>query len=103
MRIRKNDMVIAVAGINAGKTGKVLEVLPGSGRALVEGLNIVSKCLRKSQDNPKGGISQKEAPMGLSKLMPYCPECKKGARIRRVKDGDRKIRRCARCGHSFDG
>lgn len=102
-RIKKNDTVVAIAGADAGRTGKVLEVLPDKGRAVVEGLRIVKKCLRRSQDNPQGGIVDKEAPIELSNLMPYCEECKRGVRVGRAKDGDRAIRKCKRCGHSLDG
>jgi large subunit ribosomal protein L24 len=101
-QIRKNDTVVAISGESAGKPGKVLAVQADRARALVEGLNTVKKCLRKSQDNPKGAISEKEAPLPLSKLALYCPACKKGVRIRRVKDGERTMRKCRRCGHSFD-
>ncbi|MBM4143098.1 MAG: 50S ribosomal protein L24 [Lentisphaerae bacterium] len=103
LRIRKNDTVIAVAGADAGKSGKVLQVLPARGRVVVEGLRIVKKCLRKTQDNPQGGIGAKEAPLSLCNVMLYCPECKRGVRVRRVKEGDRARRQCRRCGHAFGG
>lgn len=67
-KIKKGDTVQAVAGENKGKTGKVLQVLPESGRALVEGLNFVKKHMRKTQDNPQGGVFEKEAPIDLSNL-----------------------------------
>jgi len=67
-RIKKGDLVKAVAGDDAGKTGKVLQVLPESDRALVEGLNFVKKHVRKTQDNPQGGVFEKEAPIHLSNL-----------------------------------
>ena len=101
-RIKKNDVVVAIAGASAGKTGKVLRVFPAEGRAVVEGLKLVKKTLRKTQDTPQGGIIEKESPIALSSLMPYCPECKRGVRIARVKDGERWIRKCRRCGHPFD-
>ena len=101
--IRKNDTVVAVCGVNAGKSGKVLGVMPERGRVLVEGVNLVKKTLRKSQDAPQGGIVEKENPMAISNVLLYCPECKKGVRIGREKDGDRRVRKCKLCGHSFDG
>jgi len=101
-RIKKNDTVIAVSGTNIGKTGKVLQVESARGRALVEGVNLVKKCLRKTQDTPQGGIAEKEAPINLSNLMLYCSECKKGVRVRRERDGDHAKRQCVRCGHAFD-
>ena len=67
--IKKGDMVVVLSGAHKGKVGKVLAAMPNKGRALVEGVNIVKKSMRKSQDNPKGGIITKEAPLQVSKLM----------------------------------
>jgi large subunit ribosomal protein L24 len=67
-RIKKGDLVKAIAGDDAGKTGKILQLLPDSDRALVEGLNFVKKHMRKTQDNPQGGVFEKEAPIHLSNL-----------------------------------
>jgi large subunit ribosomal protein L24 len=100
--IRKNDVVTAISGVAAGKTGKVLQVLPAGDRAIVEGLKLVKKTLRKSQDNPQGGVVDRESPIALSNLMLYCPECKKGVRPNRVEDGSKHVRKCRRCGHLFD-
>ena len=102
-RIRKNDTVVAVSGVDRGKTGKILQVVPSSGRAIVEGLCMRKKALRKSQENPQGGIVEKEGSLPLSNLMPYCPECKKGVRIKKGRNGEERTRNCARCGYSFDG
>ena len=65
---RKGDVVVCITGESKGKKGKVLAVYPAKGRALVEGLNLVKRHMRKSQDNPKGGIVQKEAPIHISNL-----------------------------------
>lgn len=102
-RIRKNDVVAAVTGTGKGKTGKVLQVVKSGKRVIVEGLNPVKKTMRKSQDNPHGGIVQKDAAIDVSNVMLFCPSCKKGVKISRDKDGDRRIRRCRVCRHSFDG
>lgn len=68
MHVKRGDTVLVLSGSDAGKTGKVLQVLPKQGRALVEGVRLVTKHLRKSQDNPKGAIVKKEAPIHVSKL-----------------------------------
>ena len=70
MPLKRGDVVIAISGEDAvgNKTGKILQVFPETQRALVEGFNYVKKHLRKSQDNPKGGIVEKEAPMHISNL-----------------------------------
>jgi large subunit ribosomal protein L24 len=67
-RIKKGDLVKVVTGDDKGKTGKVLQVLPGAERALVEGLNFAKKHMRKTQDNPKGGVLEKEASIHISNL-----------------------------------
>lgn len=70
LHIRRGDMVMAISGEDADgkKVGKVLQVFPSSGRAVVEGFNFVRKHLKKSQDNPQGGVIDKEAPIAVSKL-----------------------------------
>ena len=103
LKIKKNDVVIAVSGANAGKSGKVLQVLPARSRALVEGVNLVKKTLRKTQDTPQGGIVEKESPLALSNLMLYCPQCKKGVKTKRLQEGEKRTRKCKLCGHAFDG
>lgn len=102
MNIRRNDNVVVLRGRDRGKQGKVLQVLTASGRAVVEGVNLVTKHLRKTQDNPKGGIVKKEAAIAVSNLMVYCATCKKGARVKHVADGKRRVRKCKRCGQSID-
>ena len=67
-RIKKGDTVLVIAGDEKGKKGKILQLLPETGRALVEGLNFVKKHMRKTQDNPQGGVIEKEAPIHLSNL-----------------------------------
>ena len=97
-RIKKDDTVIVVTGIFAGTTGKVLRVLPGKGKALVEGINVAKKAVRRSQENPQGGFVKREAPIDLSNLMPYDPDKKKGTRITRERQGDQLVRRSKRSG-----
>ncbi len=101
--IRKNDTVAVIAGANRGKTGKVLELDGARRRVLVEGVNLRKKCLRKSQDNPQGGIVDKEAPLAISNLMLYCPTCKKGVKTGNARDGRNVVRKCRKCDHAFDG
>jgi len=70
IHIKRNDIVAAISGDDAagGKTGKVLRVFPEKGRAIVEGLNFVKKHQRKTQDNPEGGIIEKEGTIAISNL-----------------------------------
>ena len=68
LKIKKGDTVRVIAGKDKGKDGKVLKVVDGK-RVIVEGLNQVTKHSKPSQDNPKGGIIQKEAPVDISNVM----------------------------------
>jgi large subunit ribosomal protein L24 len=69
LHVKKGDMVVVLSGEEKGKVGKVLAGIPDKGRVIVEGVNVVHKAIRKSQDNPKGGIITKEAPLPVSKVM----------------------------------
>ena len=102
--LKRNDIVIPIRGKSASseKTGKVLQVIPSKQRAVVEGINLVKRHTKKSQDNPQGGIVEKEASISISNLMLYCPQCKRGVRISRVREAGRSVRKCKKCGHPFD-
>ena len=67
-RIQKNDMVKVIAGNFKGYEGKVLKVYPKDDRVIVEGVNFVKKALRPTQQNPQGGIAEKEAPIHISNV-----------------------------------
>ena len=101
-RIKKGDEVIAIAGVDAGKRGKVLEVDNERGRAVVEGLNLKKKTVKRTQENPQGGIVEVPAAIALSNLMPYDPEAKKGVRVKRGKEGEKTVRKSVATGHTFD-
>lgn len=68
--VKRGDIVEAISGNAAagGKTGKVLRILPAKQRAIVEGMNFLHKHMRKSQDNPEGGIIEKEGSIAISNL-----------------------------------
>ena len=66
--IKKGDTVIVIAGDDKGKSGKVLQILPHAGRALVEGVNLMKKHMRKSDDHPQGGVVDMEATIAISNL-----------------------------------
>jgi len=97
--IRKDDMVIVIAGRDKGKKGKVLKVLPSKNRAVVEGVNLVKKHLRRRSEEEKGGIFQIPSPIHLSNLMLFCRSCNRGVRFKTqvLKDGT-KVRICKKCG-----
>ena len=68
LHIKKGDLVYVLAGKDKGKTGKVLSVLVAANRAIVEGINVVSKNVKPSAKNPQGGIVKMEAPIHVSNL-----------------------------------
>lgn len=88
LRIRKGDKVMVLAGRDKGKSAKVLHVYPKTGRALVEGVNMVKKCLRKSQQNPQGAIVSQERPIHTSNLSLLDPVSGKPSRIRTLLAAD---------------
>lgn len=69
VHVKKGQEVVVISGDEKGKTGKVLRVLPDKQKVVVEGVNIIKKAVRKSRDNPKGGIISREAPIWVSKVM----------------------------------
>lgn len=68
LHIKKGDMVLVIAGDDKGKKGRVIEVLNEEQRALVEGINIVSRHTKPNAQNQQGGIIKKEAPVNISNL-----------------------------------
>ena len=97
-RIRKNDTVVVVAGKDKGKKGKVVRIVPEKGMAIVENVNMLSKHLRPTRENPKGGKMTREGLINMSNLMMICPRCQKKTRVGHtvLQDKSRK-RLCKKC------
>ena len=97
-KIRKNDIVQIIKGKDKGKQGKVISILAGGERALIEGLNLFKKHKRQSSQNQKGGIISIEMPVSVANLMVFCKHCSKPTRIgaMMLKDGT-KSRFCKAC------
>ena len=102
LHIRKDDTVIVLAGSDKGKTGKVLKVLVKDERAIVEGINIVSKSAKPSAKNPQGGIIKQEAPIHISNLSLIDPKSGKATRIaiKKTEDG-KKVRIAKKSGEEI--
>ena len=96
--IKKNDLVKVSSGANAGRQGKVLQVIREKDRVLVEGVNFVWKHLRRSQEHRHGARIKKEAPIHLSNVRVVCQACSKPTRVetKRLDDGKR-VRICRLC------
>lgn len=90
LHIKKNDTVYVLSGNDKKKTGKVLKVLVEEKRAIVEGINIVSKSTKPNAKHPQGGIIKQEAPIHISNLSVIDPKSGKPTRIGRRKDENGK-------------
>ncbi|MBR3647159.1 MAG: 50S ribosomal protein L24 [Paludibacteraceae bacterium] len=90
LHIKKGDTVYVNAGSSKGQTGKVLKVLVEEKRAIVEGVNLVSKSQKPNAKNPQGGIVKQEAPIHISNLNPV--ENGKPVRVGRVEKEGKLVR-----------
>lgn len=102
LHIKKNDTVLVLAGEDKGKTGKVLKVLVEKNRALVEGVNMVSKSTKPSAQNPQGGIVKQEAPIHISNLSLVDPKSGKATRVGiKVTEDGKKVRIAKKSGEEI--
>ena len=86
LHIKKGDTVYVLAGDDKCKTGRVLSIMAKDGRAIVEGINLVSKSTKPNAQNPQGGIIKKEAPINMSNLAVLDPKSGKPTRVGYRKD-----------------
>ena len=92
MHIKKGDTVYVLAGEDRGKTGRVLEVQPSKMRAIVEGVNIVTKATKPTAQHPQGGLIKKEAPIHISNLNLVDPKTGKPTRIAIKREDGKGVR-----------
>lgn len=92
LHIKKGDTVYVLAGEDRGKTGRVLSVEPAKARAIVEGINMVTKATKPSAQHPQGGLVKKEAPIHISKLNLVDPKTGKPTRISLRREEGKTIR-----------
>ncbi len=91
LHIKKGDTVIVIAGEYKGQKGKVLQVLVNKQRAIVEGVNMVSKHTKPNAASPEGGIIKKEATIHVSNLLNIDPSSGKPTRIGRKLNSKNKL------------
>ncbi len=91
MNIRKGDTVVVISGAYKGRRGRVLRVLTKQERLVVEGVNMMKRHTKPTQRNQQGGIVEREAPIHISNVKPWCETEKKPSRIvmKRLEDGSR--------------
>ena len=96
LHIKKGDTVYVNSGEDKGKTGRVLQIMVSKNRAVVEGINMMSKHSKPSAENPQGGIINKEASIHLSNLNLVDPKTGKPTRIGRKENKKGKLTRFAK-------
>lgn len=92
LHIKKGDTVYVLAGEDRGKTGRVLSVEPAKARAIVEGINMVTKATKPSAQHPQGGLVKKEAPIHISNINLADPKSGKPTRIGVKRENGKVIR-----------
>ena len=99
MHVKKGDVVLVLSGKDKDRKGKVLSVSPSEGKVLVDGINIVKRHTKPTRTSPQGGVVEKPAALGSSKLMVVCGSCGRPTRIATeiMSDGT-KVHKCKRCG-----
>lgn len=93
LHIRKGDTVVVLAGNDKTKTGKVLEIISDKNRAIVEGINLVTKHQKPSAGKPEGGIKKMEGTIHISNLMVVDPSTNKPTRTGRKLNEKGKLQR----------
>lgn len=102
LHIKKGDMVFVNAGDNKGQQGRVLEVITKKNKAIVEGINMVSKSTKPTSKHPQGGIIKKEAPIHISNLNVLDPASGKPTRIgRKLNDKNKLVRYAKKSGEEI--
>ena len=86
IKLKKDDIVVVLAGTSKGKEGKIIKVIPTTNRAIVEGVNMVSKHTKPNAANPQGGIIKQESSINISNLMLVDPKSGKPTRVGRRRD-----------------
>ena len=102
MIVKKGDQAVVISGKEKGKKGKVSQVIPTTGKVVIENVNVVSRHKKPRSAQEKGGIMKKAAPIDASNVMVVCPACGKATRVaHKIIDGE-KARVCKKCGASLD-
>ncbi|MCK0128013.1 50S ribosomal protein L24 [Erythrobacter sp. F6033] len=102
-KIKKGDSVVVLSGKDKGRTGTVEQVMPKDGKVVVEGVNIITRHKKPTQQNPQGGIERKPAPMNLSKVAVADPKDGKPTRVRFEEKDGKKVRVAVKSGETIDG
>jgi large subunit ribosomal protein L24 len=103
LHVKKDDNVVIITGKDKGKRGRIIAAYPRLNKVLVEGVNIVKRHSKPSQQNPQGGIIEKEAPIHVSNVMLIDPKTNKPTRIGyKILDSGKKVRIAKKSGEVID-
>ena len=102
LHIKKGDTVVVLSGDDKGVQGEVIAVSREEGKVIVKGANIIHKHVKPRRQGESGGIVDAEGAIYASNVAIYCPDCKKGVRVRHEVVDGKKVRVCAKCGKKFD-
>ena len=97
MKIKKGDQIQIIAGKDKGKAGKVLRVIPGNLRIVIEGLNLIKKHMKPKKGGEKGQRIEVPASINISNVMLVCPKCGKLTRVGFKVNQEDKLRICKKC------
>ncbi len=102
-QLKKNDVVMVVAGKELGKSGKIVKLLPKSERVIVEKVNMVKRHSKPNPQMRQGGIVEKEGSIHVSNVMFLCQRCNAPVRVgKKVMEDGAKVRVCRKCGELLD-
>jgi large subunit ribosomal protein L24 len=102
-KIRKGDKVVVLSGRDKGKTGEIVSASPKDSKVVVSGVNIATRHKKATQENPRGGLERREAPMHVSKVAIIDPKDGKATRVKFDTIDGKKVRLAARSGEKIDG
>ncbi|MEO0462233.1 MAG: 50S ribosomal protein L24 [Pseudomonadota bacterium] len=101
-RIKKGDSVVVLSGKDKGRTGTVQHVMPKDEKIIVEGINVIARHRKPTQQNPQGGIERSPAPMHISKVAVADPKDGTPTRVRFEEQDGKKVRVAVKSGETID-
>jgi len=101
--LKKDDVVMVIAGKEKGKSGRILKLLPKKNRVIVEKVNMIKRHTKPTRQMPQGGVLEKEGSIHVSNVMIICHRCNVPVRIgKRIMEDGSKVRVCRKCGEVLD-
>jgi len=97
MKVKKGDKITVITGKDKGREGIIEKIYFKNNTALVQGVNIYKKHIKKNEKMPQGGVVEVPRPLAVSKIMLLCPVCKKSTRVEYKVEKNKKRRMCKKC------